>query len=334
MSAYSATLHKILVIQTASIGDVILATPVIEKLHRTWPAAQIDILVKSGMETLFAGHPYLHEVVTWNKAQGKFRHFLKILQKTRNTRYDAVINVQRFFLTGMLTALSGSKVRIGFSKNPFSRFFTISVPHIIRKGMHEADRNLMLVERLTGNAYVMPRLYPRVTDAAKTAALKVGKYYTLAPASLWYTKQYPLEKWLEFISHMPAHRNVYLLGSSADIGLCEDLVRKSGHPGCISLAGKLEFLESASLMKDARMNFTNDSAPMHLASAVNAPVTVIYCSTIPAFGFGPLSDDSRIVEISGPLACRPCGLHGFSSCPEKHFRCATEISVDQLTARL
>jgi heptosyltransferase-2 len=102
----------------------------------------------------------------------------------------------------------------------------------------------------------------------------------------------------------------------------------------MDLAGNLSFLESASLMKDAQMNFTNDSAPMHLASAINAPVTVIYCSTIPRFGFGPLSDDSKIVEISGELYCRPCGIHGYRSCPEKHFRCATQIDVNQLVARL
>jgi ADP-heptose:LPS heptosyltransferase len=82
------------------------------------------------------------------------------------------------------------------------------------------------------------------------------------------------------------------------------------------------------------MNFTNDSAPMHLASAVDAPVTVVYCSTVPGFGFGPLSSDSCVVEIEKPLYCRPCGLHGLKACPEHHFRCALEIPANRLTARL
>lgn len=63
-------------------------------------------------------------------------------------------------------------------------------------------------------------------------------------------------------------------------------------------------------MHDAQMNYVNDSAPMHLASAMNAPTAAIFCSTIPEFGFGPLSDDSRVIQIQKPLACRPCGLHG------------------------
>jgi heptosyltransferase-2 len=326
-------LKKILVIQTASIGDVILTTPVIEKLHTFFPEAAIDLLVKTGMEGLFRNHPFLYKIIIWNKKQGKYRNFFRLLNNIRKEKYDAVINIQRFALTGILTAFSGSKIRIGFSKNPFSRFFTTSVPHVFREGMHETERNLMLVAALTDNTVVKPRLYPTATDNAKTATYKTGIYYTISPASLWFTKQYPKEKWLEFISHIPDKNKIFLLGSGNDHKLCEEIIRLSNHPGCINLSGKLSFLESASLMKDARMNFTNDSAPMHLASALNAPVTVIYCSTVPSFGFGPLSDDSKVVEI-GELYCRPCGIHGYRSCPEKHFHCATQIDVGQLVARL
>jgi heptosyltransferase-2 len=87
-------------------------------------------------------------------------------------------------------------------------------------------------------------------------------------------------------------------------------------------------------MKDARRNFTNDSAPMHLASAVNAKTTAIFCSTVPDFGFGPLSDDAVVVETSKKLDCRPCGLHGLRACPEKHFDCAHSINYTQLQDRL
>ena len=82
------------------------------------------------------------------------------------------------------------------------------------------------------------------------------------------------------------------------------------------------------------MNYVNDSAPMHLASAVNAPVCVIYCSTVPHFGFGPLSDISNIVEVKENLDCRPCGLHGHRACPKGHFKCAQQIDVQQLLANL
>ena len=73
---------------------------------------------------------------------------------------------------------------------------------------------------------------------------------------------------------------------------------------------------------------------MHFASAMNAPVTAVYCSTIPEFGFGPLSDIRHIVEIDKPLYCRPCGLHGYAECPEGHFKCALEIKQEQLIKTL
>lgn len=312
---------------------MILATPVLEKLHKFYPEATIDLLVKSGMEGLFHNHPFLHKVIEWNKSRDKYRNFARIFRMIRKQEYDAVINIQRFASTGFLTAFTKAKRRIGFSKNPFSAFFTTSVPHVFRERMHEAERNLQLITALTDGTIVKPKLYPSLTDQAKTATYKSGAYYTISPASLWYTKQYPIEKWLEFISYFPDQARIYLLGSEQDTKLCKEIILKSNHPGCIDLSGKLSFLESASLIKDAWMNFTNDSAPLHLASAMNAPVTVIYCSTVPRFGFSPLSDDSKIVEV-GELYCRPCGIHGYSSCPEKHFQCATQIDVNQLIARL
>jgi heptosyltransferase-2 len=80
-------------------------------------------------------------------------------------------------------------------------------------------------------------------------------------------------------------------------------------------------------MEKAAMNYTNDSAPVHIASAVNAPVTEIFCSTVPGFGYTPLSDHARIVETREKLACRPCGIHGRKECPEGHFKCAWGIEV-------
>ena len=87
-------------------------------------------------------------------------------------------------------------------------------------------------------------------------------------------------------------------------------------------------------MQNAFMNYTNDSAPLHIASAMNAPVTAVFCSTVTWFGYTPLSDKSFVVERAEPLYCRPCGLHGRKQCPEGHFKCALDISKNQLLATL
>jgi ADP-heptose:LPS heptosyltransferase len=327
-------LNKILVIQTASIGDVILATAVIEKLHLFYTGAAIDLLVKKGNESLFTGHPFLNQVITWNKKERKLLNFEKILLDVRKNRYDAVINIQRFGLTGLLTAFSGSKKRIGFSKNPFSVFFSDSIRHEIRGNIHEVDRNQSLVSALTDNSPAKPKLYPTEKDFEKVSEFIQKVYCTISPGSLWATKQYPEARWTEFVNKTDPALKVILLGSKDDREMCERIIRNSDHENSLNLAGELTLLESAALMRDAVMNFTNDSAPMHLASAMNAPVTVIYCSTVPGFGFGPLSDNSGIVEIREKLYCRPCGLHGLKSCPEKHFRCAHDIATEQILKHL
>jgi heptosyltransferase-2 len=162
----------------------------------------------------------------------------------------------------------------------------------------------------------------------------VGDYICLAPTSVWFTKQYPEEKWLELLAALPPQLPVYLLGGPPDTAACERLAQAAARPGLVNLSGKLSLLASAALMRGAVLNYVNDSAPLHLCSAVDAPVCAIFCSTVPAFGFGPLSTFSRVVEHPGPLACRPCGLHGHARCPLGHFRCALEIETPQLLAVL
>ncbi|MEJ7664781.1 MAG: hypothetical protein WKG07_37350 [Hymenobacter sp.] len=137
------------------------------------------------------------------------------------------MTLQRFASTGFLTASSGAAERIGFAENPFSRFFTRRVPHVIGDGTHEVERNLALVKNyklkikneLTNyenqlndtssageifNSSLLifnsrPRLYPGPADEAAAAPYAaVGQYVCLAPTSVWFTKQYPEEKWLNY----------------------------------------------------------------------------------------------------------------------------------------
>jgi heptosyltransferase-2 len=136
-----------------------------------------------------------------------------------------------------------------------------------------------------------------------------------------------LEKWVELLKLAPASYHVYVLGAPGDRSVCDDIIRRAARENTANLCGQLTFLQSASLMRDAKMNFVNDSAPLHFASAMNAPVTAIFCSTVPKFGFGPLSEDSVVIEVEEQLACRPCGIHGHKECPEVHFKCAVNIEV-------
>ena len=115
-------MKKILVIQTAFIGDAILGTSVLEKLHQYYPDAQIDYLVRKGNESICNQHPYLNRVIVFDKSQ-KYKNLWNLIKALRVTKYDYVINLQRFFTTGLITVLSGAKQTIGFDKNPLSFLF-------------------------------------------------------------------------------------------------------------------------------------------------------------------------------------------------------------------
>lgn len=329
-------MNKILVLQTASIGDVVLATPLLEQLHAFYPEALLDVCVKKGNEGLFAHHPFLHRVFVWDKSKPKYVHFFQLANALRDQKYDLIVTLQRFSSAGFLTLYAGARQSVGFSKNPFSFFFSHRFPHRIGKDgqIHEVERNLSLLRPWIASPQGPIRLYPSAHDDAKMSQYKTHPYICIAPKSLWYTKQFPQEKWIEFLRRMDKNDQVYVMGGKSDKAYSDKIIEASGHPRILNLCGQLSYLESVCLMRDARMNFVNDSAPLHFASAVDAHVTAIFCSTVPAFGFGPRASDASVVDVGDTLSCRPCGLHGYNACPKSHFRCGKDIDVAHLLDRL
>ncbi len=312
---------RILIIQTAFLGDVILATSAVNSIKAQYPEAQVDLLVKKGNELLVLGHPNIHRVLTFDKSR-KWRDILRLVRANRATRYDFIVNLHRFASSGLIAVLSQTKT-IGFDKNPLSRFYTLKLPHPISKGIHEIDRNFTLIAALGVKYLVKPSIVPSEDAMKNVREYQETPYVCFAPASVWSTKQLPMEKWVE-LSKKQDHL-IYLLGGPSDHVLCETI--KTQIPGrTVNVAGNLSLMESIALMKGAVRNYVNDSGPLHFASAVNAPVTAYFCSTVTDFGFGPLSDDSEVKEVTG-LACRPCGLHGKKECPEGHFKCGRGLVV-------
>lgn len=320
-------MKKILIIQTAFIGDTVLATGIAESLHAKYPEAALDFLLRKGNEGLLHRHPFINEVIIWDKRKSKIPNLFRTLRRIRASRYDLVINLQRFMATGILTAFSGAGETRGFINNPLSFLFGKRYPHKIDidNRVHEIERNHAMISDLADVKASPPKLYPSPDDEAKAITFSKEPFVTMTPSSVWFTKKYPKEKWIELIDTFdPAYR-IYLLGGKDNAGENEEILKAVKNRKAESLAGKMNFLESAALMKKAVMNYVNDSAPLHFCSAMNAPVTAIFCSTVPGFGFYPLSDVSFIIETGEKLPCRPCGLHGRRSCPEGHFKCALTI---------
>lgn len=298
-------------------------------MHAEFPSAKISILVRKGNESIYHNHPFLHEVIIWNKQENKIRHLFELKKKIKQSKFDCVINCHRYASSGFLTAFSGAKHTAGFKQNPFSFLFHFSVKHIIGTGKHETERYTELVSDFCNQNVFQPKLYPSSLEFDRVSVYKSKGYVCLAPASVWFTKQLPKEKWIELCTQLNPNLNIYLLGAPSDIALCEEIKNSAHRTNITVLAGKLSLLQSCALMKDAKMNYVNDSAPLHLASAIDANVCVFFCSTVPEFGFGPLSTHQQIIEVKA-LNCRPCGLHGHNACPKGHFNCGYQLKLPEL----
>lgn len=324
---------RFLIIQTAFVGDAILASGAVHAILSSHPEAVIDVLVRAGNEGLYQNDHRISRVILWDKRKFKYIHLFQTLLAVREKRYFAVINLQRFAASGLLTALSRADNKVGFSKNPLSIFFTQKIEHRIsqsgEKIIHETDRIHDCLHSIGIEGEVQPELVISHSANAKIAPYIQQEFVTISPASVWFTKQYPPHRWKALLQAIPC--KVYLLGGNADVNLCNEIAY--GHTQAEVLAGKLSLIESAALMKQAVMNFVNDSAPLHLCSATNAPVCAIFQSTSPAFGFGPLTTNSHCIETDHKLNCKPCGLHGRKECPQQHFLCA-DIETHRLLQTL
>jgi len=298
---------KILIIQTAFIGDVVLATSFLKLVAQKFPEAQIDFLARKGTDIILENNPNVNQ-----------------LHSTT---------------TGILCALLNAKEKIGFWDNPLSSFYTRGVSHHLpsytyeNEMSHEVQRNEALLRALSyDKVHEVKSLKPQIFFNEEIInkmknLISFERFIVMAPASVWKTKTWEQENWEQLIAKMK-NQNIYLIGGPDDRKLCEELKGDLSH--VISFAGELSLIESCYLISKADYIVAQDSGALHLASSVNTPVRAIFCSTIPDFGFFPLSDDTKIIEAEENLTCRPCGLHGKKACPKEHFKCSRSITVDQV----
>jgi heptosyltransferase II len=151
----------------------------------------------------------------------------------------------------------------------------------------------------------------------------------VAPGSVWKTKIYPKDYFIEIAETLVAEgKLVVLLGGQEDKVLCEEIKSKAVK-NIHSVAGTLSIVESIELLKRCNALISNDSAPTHLGMIANIPVLTIYCSTIPEFGFYPYNSKSTYISLDG-LKCKPCGIHGHNLCPIKTFECGYNLSPQKV----
>lgn len=310
---------KYLLIQTAFLGDLVLITSVLEKLFAQTDSMEIHLLVRKGFESVLNDYPRRSEIIlhSYDKKQ-KLASWWNLFLKFRQLKLDEVWVFQRFFGMGLLSISLGAKKIKGFKENPLSLFFTKSFSHSLGDGRHEIERNNVFFE--DDSPPHKPLLKP-----GKFSELSGKTFIFFAPGSVWETKRWPKEHWLRLVNQSPKDWQWVMSGAGAELDLCNEIFAESSSGRIINLAGKLNLQELVEVIGMAKLVVVNDSAPLHIASAMNIPTIALFCSTSPKLGFYPLSTKNLVIEYSKPLACKPCGKHGKKVCPEGHYLCGFGI---------
>ena len=314
-----------LVIQTSFLGDTVLTTPLIARLAEQGP---VDVLVTPASSRLLANHPRIRETIVYDK-RGRDRSvagFARMANRLRGRRYDAAYLAQGSARSGALALAARIPRRVGFESSSGRAFYTVRVPAPL--GMHHAEKLFTLGSAGGGRPWsredLRPRLYPgaeetRAVDELLGAdANSERPLVALAPGSVWATKRWPHYPALTRV--LAGRARLVVIGGHDDAPLAAEILAAAGDMGAVDATGRLTLLASAELIGRARVIVSNDSAPLHLASAMGTPTVAVFGPTVPAFGFGPLAERSAIIE-DDMLACRPCDRHGPKRCPLGHWKC-------------
>mgnify|MGYP000875000078 FL=1 len=344
---------KILIIQTAFLGDAILTLPLIQKLYSKYPESKISVIAIPASKEIFTVSQYVQNTIVYDK-KGKdksLKSFIRILLKIRKEKFDKIYSPHRSFRSSLIVASSGCKETFGFNTSSMGFVYKYLVEY--KKDIHEVARNLFLGGfDISGNNW---KIFPDIKiseEISKKIDDKIKNNFkneiiTIAIGSVWATKKYPIDYFSEIAKYfISIGYEVALIGGKEDANESESLCNSLGG-SIVSFVGKLSLIESIALIGASKLLICNDSAPTHLGMATSSsislsllteqaipkhlgsvkstPVVTLYCSTVKEFGFYPYADNSLILSYD-KLDCKPCGIHGRTKCPLGHFNCGYKLT--------
>jgi lipopolysaccharide heptosyltransferase I len=358
---------KILLIKLSAVGDVVHTIPVLNKLRRRYPAAQLDWLVTPDIGELLRHHPAITNVIDfpredWSRfwTATPFVSAARLASRLRTAGYELVVDMHGQFRTAILTLATGAPVRIGFDRPRASVWdasprtfpketrkhawqgaregswlaYTHHIP-VPTLDQHAVDRYLNVGPLLglddgpADFSFPIPKEAIGRIDALMDYYGTAGKKLAvLAPGTIWETKQWRPEGFAEVARHfLQKGLAVVLIGADRERAVCEMVAQQT--PGVINLAGETTLSELAALLRRSTISVTNDSGPMHLAVAVDRPVVSIFGPTDPIW-IGPYRRRDAVLQAT--LPCSPCYLRQLSRCPNGHA-CMQEVSAKAVIER-
>lgn len=335
---------RILIIRFSSIGDIVLASPVIRCLRSAFPASRIDFLVKSEFADLVKYNPHLSAVLEFQSHGQGATELRSLARMIRRTRYDAVIDIHNSIRSRFIRLFSGARYTGVVNKRVVARFALTRLKwNLYRDAPPVAERYLEAVRDLgvrddgAGLEIAVP---DRVIEAV-AARMAAGRPQSaeptigLAPMSRHFTKRWPAERWIEFGSRCATdfHVKLAVFGGPEEREACESVAgsinRRTGRETATNHAGELSLIETAAALDACSLVISNDTGLLHLAAARKKRVVGIFGSTVREFGFLPYGTPGIVVENHN-LPCRPCSPIGRDRCPRGHFKCMMDIGVEEV----
>lgn len=322
---------KILIVQTAFLGDTVLTTPIFKALRARYPEAQLWFVGTPAGVELVRRDPLLAGVIPFDKRgrDAGARGLWRFAQRLRSERFDRVYAVQRSARTSLLVWLAGIPERIGYRSARGSWLYTRRMVRPVDG--HDVERNLTILGDERGGGDGELRLFPPPLSELPgevTAVLPpAGTYVVLAPGSAWRTKRWDQSHYAAVAqSYTRAGVPVVVVGAPEEREVCAAVASASG---ALDLAGKTSVAACATVIAGAKVLVCNDSVALHIGSALKVPTVAVFCATSPRFGFGPWRNQATVVEHT-ELACKPCRRHGSRVCPTGTEACMRDVPPERV----
>jgi len=337
-----SSINKILIIRFSSMGDIILASPFIRVLRHLNPQARIDFLVKSEYAELIKYNHHLSSVIELTSLEdGELK---EIKQTIRDEKYDVIFDLHNSLRSRYLRTFSGARHVAVVDKRVFARFVLVKFKwNIYRDIVSVADRYLEAGKSfgVQNDGKGLEIFIPADIQnnvAGVMSKFKLDRYEIvigIVPTARHKTKQWLQDRFVELGVKLSKEKKakVFIFGGKEEAEYCGDIAQMINANleanVAENFAGQFSLLETAASFDFYDLVVSNDTGLMHLAAARHKKVVAIFGSTVQEFGFYPYGTKSIVVERKG-LSCRPCSHIGLDTCPQGHFRCMKDISVDDV----
>lgn len=331
--------YRILVIRLSSLGDIILTTPVLDVLKDNYRNSEISFLTKQKYQGLFESDPRVYSVIYF-EPEGKDKGIsglLRLIKNLNHQKVDLIVDLHSNLRSSLIRLLVKAKKKVHYRKKLIRRLLMVHFKRWKVKPISTIDNNLKSLGEMGIKAWSrIPKLYSKNENKiwaenffTENGLLKDEILVGIAPGARWEMKRWDLDKFFSVTKSLsqdlPA--KILLVGDKDDLKPIEGIENYVGKERTIQ-AVDLPLDRLIPLVERCDLFISNDSGPMHLASAMGVPTIGIFGPTSPGLGFSPSGLEDKVFWAG--VECSPCSLHGEKDCVKESRYCMYKIKPEKI----